>query len=506
VSELCAAFGRLPPAFLPIGHRRLYKLQLEWAARHYRAVVLTLPSDYQLADHDEIALDRAHVPVVRADPDLELADSLSKCLDEVYSDGPLDILYGDTLFDQVTPVDDSIVVGRTNEYYDWRVESGSSSAGHPEVVWAGLFCFSNGRQIHHLVRKSATFMEAVERYSAECTPLVRREAPIWYDFGHAHTYFASKQAISTARHFNSMTVQDGIVTKLSADTRKMVAEAAWFENAPPAMRLYQPQYLGRKLDEHGGTLGYSLEYLPLVTLSELFVFGRLPASAWECILRSCAEFLEAAARVPPPGRWNAGAAESLYFHKTLERMEQHARETGISLDKPWCINGKAVPSLRRITEHAWDRIISRSPGVESYVHGDFCFSNILYDFRSRRIKVVDPRGLDGNGKLSSFCDARYDVAKLAHSAQGLYDVFLAGHFSVRAVGQSLEVDIAQREALNLRPVLERLEFRGRTMRDWDVDPIMVLLFVSMLPLHRDAPRWQLGLLANALRLYREMQA
>jgi hypothetical protein len=91
-------------------------------------------------------------------------------------------------------------------------------------------------------------------------------------------------------------------------------------------------------------LGYSLEYLPLVSLSDLFVFGRLPASAWECILRSCGEFLDAAARVPPPGRWNARAAESLYLHKTLERMELYARDTGISLDKPWCINGKPVPA------------------------------------------------------------------------------------------------------------------------------------------------------------------
>jgi hypothetical protein len=286
----------------------------------------------------------------------------------------------------------------------------------------------------------------------------------------------------------------------------MAAEAAWFENAPAAMRVYQPQYLGRKLDAGGATLGYSLEYLPLLSLSDLFVFGRLPANAWECILRSCVEFLDAAARIPTPGCWDAQAAERLYLGKTLERVELYARETGISLEKPWRINGDPVPSLRRIIEHAWDRVISRSPGVESYVHGDFCFSNILYDFRAHRIKVVDPRGLDGAGKLSSFCDARYDIGKLAHSALGLYDLFIAGHFRVSGDGQSLALDIAQCEALSLRPVLDHLSIRGRPVGDWDLEPIMVLLFVSMLPLHRDAPLRQRALLANALRLFSEMQA
>jgi hypothetical protein len=178
--------------------------------------------------------------VVRTDPHLEVADSLSQCLDEMYTDGPLDFLYGDTLFDQVAPTAASIVVGRTSDYYDWRVESGSSPAGDPEIVCAGLFCFSEGRRIHHLVRESARFIEAVERYSAEYAPLERREARIRYDFGHVHTYFTSKQAISTTRHFTSMTVDDGVMTKLSADARKMAAEAAWFENAPPPCAAISP--------------------------------------------------------------------------------------------------------------------------------------------------------------------------------------------------------------------------------------------------------------------------
>jgi len=89
---------------------------------------------------------------------------------------------------------------------------------------------------------------------------------------------------------------------------------------------------------------------------------------------------------------------------------------------------------------------------------------------------------------------------------GLYDIFVVGHFSVSGGGYALDLDIPQREARCLRPVAEELSFRGRPMREWDIEPIMVLLFLSMLPLHREAPLRQRGLLANALRLFREMPA
>ncbi len=504
IGELCAEFGRLPPAFLPIGQRRLYELQLEWSKDYYDEIVLTLPSDYALSEHDRGALERSRVRVFRTDPDLPLHRSLCECLDEVGVRGRLDVLYGDTLFSRVAPEPDSIVVGRTREHYDWKVEAHDEDPGHEDLVWAGLFSFSDGGRMRELVQHTDSFMAAVEQYSARCIPMARREVEQWYDFGHVHTYFRSKQAVSTARHFNAMAIRGGVVTKSSADCTKMEAEAAWFESAPARVRVYLPQFLGRKRDRDGATTGYSLEYMPLLSLSDLLVFGRLPKKAWKEILRSCTQFLQDAARIPVPGEWSARQAEKLYLHKTIDRVEDYARASGISLEHGWSIDGMPVPDIRRIIAHAWDRIASASAGVESFCHGDFCFSNILYDFRAQRIKVIDPRGLDGDGRSTSFGDARYDVAKLAHSAVGLYDLFVAGRYSVIARGHALELAVPEREALCLADVLCDLELRGKPIAAWDAHPIMVLLFLSMLPLHADDPRRQLGLLANALRLFREM--
>jgi hypothetical protein len=67
-------------------------------------------------------------------------------------------------------------------------------------------------------------------------------------------------------------------------------------------------------------------------------------------------------------------------------------------------------------------------------HGDFHFANILFDFRSQRVKVVDPRGMLSDGTITMFGDARYDISKLVHSVVGMYDSVLAGRYILATTG------------------------------------------------------------------------
>ncbi len=56
-----------------------------------------------------------------------------------------------------------------------------------------------------------------------------------------------------------------------------------------------------------------------------------------------------------------------------------------------------------------------------FIHGDCCFSNILYsvDDRFTTLRFIDPRG--SFGQRGVWGDPRYDVAKLMHSADGGYE-------------------------------------------------------------------------------------
>jgi hypothetical protein len=137
------------------------------------------------------------------------------------------------------------------------------------------------------------------------------------------------------------------------------------------------------------------------------------------------------------------------------------------------------------------------------LHGDFCFSNILYDGRAGRLRVIDPRGLDAEQKISAAGDLRYDIAKLHHSAIGQYDSIVAGHYELARHGP-LDFDLSLPDTPTTRIVAASFSarrFAGLTPDQAAAHPLGILLFLSMLPLHADDPARQTALLANALRLF-----
>jgi len=101
---------------------------------------------------------------------------------------------------------------------------------------------------------------------------------------------------------------------------------------------------------------------------------------------------------------------------------------------------------------------------------------------------------------------RYDLAKLAHSVLGLYDYIVADAFEIDdGTGLDFRLRIhADEDVAAIQKLFAALPLlNGMTARH--VAPITVLLFLSMLPLHQDAPRRQRAMLANALRLYEQME-
>lgn len=497
-SELYAEFGKIPPAFLPLGNERLYVHQIGQLARSYGRVALTVPSDFLLDESDAATLAGLGVSVFRTGVGKSLGAAVKEGLALTGVEGRIDILYGDTLvFEDELGGTDWIAVGGSDEFYPWHYD-GETESGE---AWAGMFSFSSARALADILEQTQDFIAGVTRYGTDYARLERRSLKRWLDFGHVHTYFHSRLAVTTQRHFNRLEIAGGVLTKSSDDSRKMRAEATWFETAPAAVRPFLPNYIGA---ESGGER-YSIEYLPLTALNELYVFGRLPVKVWKKVFAACDRYLcaERSVAVPAPG--GADMADRIYRDKTLARLDAFAAQSGTDIHKPWRFNGSELPSLREMTRLAAAAVIAHA-SVPSFVHGDFCFSNILYDFRSDRVKLIDPRGVDVDGNITAFGDFRYDVAKLSHSVLGLYDAIVAGRFCLDGGGHDIAFDVSSKGSHTIRQAFRSTSFAGRTPDDWDCQPIMVLLFLSMLPLHADKPLRQRALMANCMRLFQEWTA
>lgn len=147
------------------------------------------------------------------------------------------------------------------------------------------------------------------------------------------------------------------------------------------------------------------------------------------------------------------------------------------------------------------------PIVATVLHGDFCFSNILFDSRGGAIKVIDPRGLNQKQELTLLGDQKYDLAKASHSVIGLYDFIIAGRYQIERQDNqapSIRFRIDDRLLGIQDAFMSANLLPGITGKD--IMPLTVLLFLSMLPLHADRPDRQEAMLINALRLHSEYVA
>ncbi|MFQ6372856.1 phosphotransferase [Shewanella sp. YIC-542] len=509
--ELQSEFGPLPPCFLPVGNRRLFHHQLALIPKG-ESVVMTLPEGFSPGKYDLDSLNQYGVKLLFLPPTLSLGESVVYALNllEFEAGEPLFILHGDTLFDALPTTSDCLGLSQVEDNYNWAAfdrennrlcQQHDETSPTRELIANGFFSFSSPHAlVRHITQAKWDFITGLNGYMAEkgLRPVTFTH---WYDFGHNHTYYQSKSRMTTQRAFNEMLITGQVVRKLSHKKQKLAAEANWYRTLPGLMRGYIPQLLATH--ETPTHFGYSVEYLHLTALNELYVFSQLPAFAWRKILKACSQFIQDAAQYRVK---DAQTLTGLFIDKTQARLRDFSQQGYFPLNQPITFNGQLQPSLQALAQ-ASQQALPADDGQQTLLHGDFCFSNILYDFRTCNIKVIDPRGLDNQGDQTIYGNRLYDIAKLAHSVLGLYDVIIAGYFKASYQHQHLEFTLAisaRRERIMADFIqLISAEFG---VSEAELYAMQIQLFLSMLPLHSDRPDRQLGFIGNAYRLYGQLLA
>jgi hypothetical protein len=504
-AELQAELGQLPPSFLPLGNRRLYEHQAANIRGHFGDIdiFLSVTETYKIQTSDWMLLEELGITVIPVPNGLSLGESVLNAINRIgrYYE-TIRILHGDTLIMRLPLTGDLIALAMSNDDYPWEVESRGLTA---ERVWCGYFAFSDVKLlVRSLSRLGGNFVDAVRTYQSIRT-LSLDLVEGWYDLGHVNTYFRSRASLTTQRIFNDLRIEDGVVRKSGKDSHKIEAERLWFQTLPDSLKRFVPQLIS-----HGSVKGspfYELEYLPLMPLNELFVHCCLPASFWSRIFILLRELMERFGKSVQLDMTQRQQIANGFYHlvvtKTRCRLNEFQNETGCDLHQGTTLNGVELPSIFTIADRCQQAVLKLC-SVASLVHGDLCFSNLLFDSRTEQLKVIDPRGLDASGKFSSLGDLKYDFAKIAHSIVGLYDHIVSGRYTLENIGPmdfkfSIYVDT---HTLALQAFFVK-EFRLNGLTVSQIMPLVVLLFLSMLPLHHDNPRRQQAFIANALRLFRE---
>lgn len=522
-TELIAEFGAIPPCFLPLGNSLLLLQQVSALRRAGETeIYVSLPAGFRLDLIQEAMLKEMGVKVIRCPEGISLGRSVLHCLNSIGSLTSLRLLHGDTLVDPecVAQGGDYWAVSDLASSYPWGVAYtqedqivgiGSETTlgtAHAfdlaaSLVLVGYFSFDAPNNFARALQYSnGDFLTALAFYAAEQTvrPIV---VETWLDCGHLQNYYRSRGSYAAARSFNNLKISGGVVRKASQQRTKLAAEANWFEQIPSDLQTYVARlvYSGPVDDTY---FAYATEYEPYPSLHELFVFGRLHQRAWKQIFASCFEVMEQFAQVKSEVS-TTSVLTLLGSGKTRSRLDHFEKEMGFDLSQPTELNGQAMPSFRQIADHM-SELVERAPeGRQNIMHGDMCFTNILFNTRSGRVRLIDPRGTLNGTDMTIYGDVRYDMAKFLHSVVGRYDLILSGRYSLNYDFQArmaFEFDLPPDRDNEWMDSYIWSQSIGPVRFDQpEIKALLVLLFISMLPLHADNHERQMAFMANSLRLY-----
>lgn len=381
----------------------------------------------------------------------------------------------------------------------------------PHLGSAGFYCLSDGALLGRCVAAAVAtgereLSDVLRRYGAH-RPIQARGAREWFDFGHIEALVDARHRLITPRYFNSMKVDPLLktITKVSENEVKLRDERNWYRDIPDQLKVLSPRIL--KEEEIDGRLQITQEYYGYPTLAELYLYGDLQLDTWRSILRYVL-------RVHSEFRKHRGTLERHHVRHMYEGKVQERLSTLSAQDATWArllgsrtlrFNGETLLNLPALTDEigSWANQLADTAEI-TVVHGDLCFSNILFDINNQILRLIDPRG--SFSKKGIYGDPRYDVAKLRHSASGNYDYIVSDMFSLDAGEQEYSVTIHQNESASgvAREFDKLIVEAGWSLADIRV--IEALLFISMVPLHRDHPRRQLVMYLTGVKLLNDVLA
>lgn len=436
-ADIQTEFGKVIPVELPLANKKVLDGHLHNLDGLVDKVILTIP--------ETCSFTSSKVEVMKTPDNSGLIDVLHSLKDYYNDSDELLIQYGDSVMNNNLFQHQNCYARVTTElsYSNWHYfDDGSIFAGALRVK-VSIFkdCLKE-------VDRISTFIDNIENKLSPVTP------EKWLDVGHYTTYYNSKRKHLETRSFNSLRIDGSMATKYSTDTQKLFYEYRWLKEFSDCLPGIVPYANNFDITNLGAS--YNIEYYPLPTLAELYVYGKHDSIIWDNIIDTLKNTLNKlhTQRI-------SRKKHKFYSLKILEREKDLLEYLGKNQFEYHNEQKELADKL-----DLYDTILVPS-------HGDFCFSNILFDLRQQIPKILDPRGfMDRSMGYNPMMPSNYDYFKLAHSYVAGYDFVISDE--VFELNEELLANFARN--FNIPIPMLRMGLSH--------------LFYSMIPLHDDRPERQ----------------
>ena len=506
VEELEGIFGSISSGLIPINGKpiifRIIDKLLEEGFSNF-SITIGFKKEQLVQILEERYSKKIKLNLIEVDytksPGNSILDSIKKIFEE-----KLLVILGDTLVEEnissiITKNEDFVltstnfqnpekwcVIKQNRGYVETIIDKKKGLEKNNLEALIGVYYFSNLNDLKNLTKNLSSdkieISNLIEEYKQK-HPIKTILCKGWYDVGHIENYYYSKKALLQARYFNYLNFDEilGIVTKTSDDTDKLKDEINWYKKIPPELSILTP----RVIDYNNSTRPYiKLEYIGYPTLAELWLYSDIHSEIWKNIIKRFLDVINLFKKYRGPVSFDD--YQLMYVHKTEQRvktlLEESKQFRELFNNKKIIINNIEYKNWPIIKEKIYSKIKRLYNNKNNYfLHGDLCFSNILYDIHNGIFKLIDPRGKWGS---TTFGDLKYDIAKLRHSVVGNYDSIIDGLYSISYNNEKIIIDIFKPR---IYQEISRYfdELVGLNWNLNDIKLIEGLLFISMLPLHKD---------------------
>ena len=521
--EMRAETGVLYPAFIQLAGQPLYSHII----RHYQhikeevEILIVLTKDAPELQPEYIY--GFEVKTIRLDISKSIGETILAAMDGVTSEQSIIVHMADTLISTVDADygENVIYVESRSDLYRWTSvnkrhdgsvhimnDRDSNTISQKQLVCVGVFFLSEGILFSKILASVVVnwrqdkddFFVAIEEYSKQIS--VNLIIPhSWNDYGHIDSYYQSKLQFHNVRHFNSLSYdkERGIVTKRSESEDAFRHQIRWFKQVPNELASYLPHIYE---SNDGSDPHITMELLSIPTLSDLFIDSRLELGAWNIVVQKIHLILNLFEHHKISSNMAEHVAYEIYLGKTKTRILSFLKQCPEASELYVENNGRKF-TLNKILL-TLEEYVNKMGLLEineiSPIHGDMCFTNLMFDPRGCNIKLIDPRGEFGVPGI--YGDPRYDKAKMMHSYIGGYDFIIADRFALNTSRGGLLECIIRRDSYHQKVshIFDAFLFKDIKERR-ECEAIQSLLFLSMLPLHQDKPKRQLAMLYIGLMQY-----
>lgn len=465
-----------PKAILPFKEKPIIIHQIEWMEQHGCDDIRVVVNHQSEMIEDILKIYNKTVTIIKQTNQSGLSGAVYQALSKSDSGKPVLITLGDLIVNEqiLKKFDENFIsIKYVPDYSRWcMVEISENNSlkfidkpkekPNTEFALSGIYFILDSKDLFDAISKQFSLYYTINnefqlstalQFISEEQKISVRDIDI-IDFGTLDEYLKNK-SIKQSRSFNFIVEDDMFIEKSSEKyPEKIVKEFNWYNNLPDTIKYHTPKIFKSDFFNSIDYPSYKMEKILAPTLREIYLYLDDSLETWESIFESIFGLLDEMRKY---------GSENTFMEDIVIKTKSRVSAIDIPIDY-----GMIDYFINTFT------VANKSFDIGySLIHGDFCFSNLFFEYNTNKIIMIDPRG-------ELFGSHYYEIAKLFHSIVYDYD-FIDSELYIKT---SENFQIYNKGKLKIKELF--LQIIGQRYTHQEIQYIKLItasLFLSMIPLH-----------------------